>query len=167
MEDLDALQWKVPPLRMVPWSSSTSRRLVQVEIATTRNNFHSILTLGILMPTFCESLLRFIPPHPTRYLDQPRYVGYSYGYGPKVKSSVEAADDFITFYEGWLDLFPEFRGRELIISGESYGGHYVSHTFPPPPTPLTIRRSLLGRMRSWISMKIKLTTLRRSILLVL
>lgn len=59
------------------------------------------------------------------YLDQPRYVGYSFGYGPKVKSSVEAADDFVTFYQGWLELFPEFKGRELIISGESYGGHYV------------------------------------------
>eukprot|EP00604_Paraphysomonas_vestita_P001398 CAMPEP_0174819250 /NCGR_PEP_ID=MMETSP1107-20130205/2365_1 /TAXON_ID=36770 /ORGANISM="Paraphysomonas vestita, Strain GFlagA" /LENGTH=355 /DNA_ID=CAMNT_0016032385 /DNA_START=378 /DNA_END=1445 /DNA_ORIENTATION=+ len=59
------------------------------------------------------------------YLDQPRYVGYSFGYGPKVKSSVEAANDFVTFYQGWLDLFPEFKGRELIISGESYGGHYI------------------------------------------
>jgi carboxypeptidase C (cathepsin A) len=70
-------------------------------------------------------------PHLVRYLDQPRYVGYSYGYGQKVKSSVEAADDFITFYEGWLNLFPEFKGRELIISGESYGGHYVSPRPPP------------------------------------
>jgi len=52
-------------------------------------------------------------------------VGYSFGYGPKVKSSVEAANDVVTFYEGWLDLFPEFKGRELIISGESYGGHYI------------------------------------------
>eukprot|EP00602_Paraphysomonas_sp_CaronLab_P003485 CAMPEP_0185024182 /NCGR_PEP_ID=MMETSP1103-20130426/7145_1 /TAXON_ID=36769 /ORGANISM="Paraphysomonas bandaiensis, Strain Caron Lab Isolate" /LENGTH=392 /DNA_ID=CAMNT_0027557079 /DNA_START=270 /DNA_END=1448 /DNA_ORIENTATION=+ len=59
------------------------------------------------------------------YLDQPRYVGYSFGYGEKVKSSVEAAQDFIVFYNGWLELFPEFQGRELIISGESYGGHYV------------------------------------------
>jgi len=38
---------------------------------------------------------------------------------------VEAANDFITFYTNWLNLFPEFKGRELIIAGESYGGHYV------------------------------------------
>lgn len=59
------------------------------------------------------------------YLDQPRNVGYSFGYGSQVKSSVEAADDMVTFYVNWLKLFPEFVGRELIIAGESYGGHYV------------------------------------------
>lgn len=59
------------------------------------------------------------------YLDQPRNVGYSFGYGSQVKSTVEAANDFITFYTNWLNLFPEFKGRELIIAGESYGGHYV------------------------------------------
>lgn len=59
------------------------------------------------------------------FLDQPRNVGYSFGYGSQVKSSVEAANDFITFYTNWLNLFPEFVGRKLIIAGESYGGHYV------------------------------------------
>jgi len=59
------------------------------------------------------------------FLDQPRYVGYSFGYGPEVKSSVDAAADFISFYLGWLELFPEFYGRALYIAGESYGGHYI------------------------------------------
>jgi carboxypeptidase C (cathepsin A) len=59
------------------------------------------------------------------YLDQPRNVGYSFGYGEGVHSSTAAAQDFLTFYQGWLLLFPEFRGRELIIAGESYGGHYI------------------------------------------
>lgn len=59
------------------------------------------------------------------YLDQPKNVGYSFGYGEGVKSSVEAANDFITFYQKWLLLFPEFVGREVIIAGESYGGHYI------------------------------------------
>lgn len=59
------------------------------------------------------------------YLDQPRYVGYSFGYGDKVHSSVEAAQDFVTFYNSWVEIFPQFKGRELIIAGESYGGHYV------------------------------------------
>ncbi|KAJ1432502.1 Alpha/Beta hydrolase protein [Ochromonadaceae sp. CCMP2298] len=59
------------------------------------------------------------------FLDQPKNVGYSFGYGKETESSVEAADDFIVFYQGWLELFPEFKGRELIIAGESYGGHYV------------------------------------------
>jgi hypothetical protein len=132
----------------------------------------------MLTPTYCESFLLSLPPlidsPPPRYLDQPRYVGYSFGYGQKVKSSVEAADDFVTFYQGWLDLFPEFKGRELIISGESYGGHYVS-----PPSLLSSRsdylslclslclRSLLGRMPSWTSTKSKPMTPTRSTSLVL
>ena len=57
--------------------------------------------------------------------DQPKNVGYSFGYGEETKSSVEAAADFIVFYENWLDLFPEFVGRKLIVAGESYGGHYI------------------------------------------
>ena len=59
-----------------------------------------------------------------RYLDQPRNVGYSFGSGA-VHSSKEAADDFITFHQEWVKEFPEFASRETIISGESYGGHYV------------------------------------------
>lgn len=59
------------------------------------------------------------------YVDQPKNVGYSFGYGAETKSSVEAADDFIIFYNNWLDLFPEFKGRKTIIAGESYGGHYI------------------------------------------
>lgn len=59
------------------------------------------------------------------YVDQPKNVGYSFGYGKETASSVEAADDFITFYTNWVKLFPEFKGRKTIIAGESYGGHYI------------------------------------------
>ena len=59
------------------------------------------------------------------YVDQPKNVGYSFGYGKETASSVEAADDFITFYTNWVELFPEFKGRKTIIAGESYGGHYI------------------------------------------
>lgn len=58
------------------------------------------------------------------YVDQPRNVGYSFGSGA-VHSSREAAADFITFHQNWVKEFPEFASRETIISGESYGGHYV------------------------------------------
>jgi carboxypeptidase C (cathepsin A) len=59
------------------------------------------------------------------YLDQPKNVGFSFGYGSETKTSVEAADDFVTFYLNWVKLFPEFQGRQLLIGGESYGGHYI------------------------------------------
>lgn len=59
------------------------------------------------------------------YLDQPKNVGYSFGYGSGTTSSVEAGEDVVVFYQNWLQLFPEFKGRPLIIAGESYGGHYI------------------------------------------
>lgn len=59
------------------------------------------------------------------YLDQPKNVGYSFGYGSPTSSSVEAGQDVVVFYNNWLNLFPEFKGRPLIIAGESYGGHYI------------------------------------------
>jgi len=61
------------------------------------------------------------------YLDQPRFVGNSGGNAQAtyVHSSVDAAQDFIVFYRGFIALFPEFKDRPLIISGESYGGHYI------------------------------------------
>jgi carboxypeptidase C (cathepsin A) len=55
------------------------------------------------------------------YVDQPKSVGFSFGYGTGTRSSVAAADEFLIFYQNWLALFPEFVRRELIIAGESYG----------------------------------------------
>lgn len=73
------------------------------------------------MPMFCKFSIVFLALYHLRnccrYLDQPRYVGYSFGYGEKVHSSVEAAQDFITFLEGFMILFPEFVGREVVIAG--------------------------------------------------
>jgi carboxypeptidase C (cathepsin A) len=61
------------------------------------------------------------------YVDQPRFVGNSGGGkgSQGVHSSVDAAQDFVTFYKGLMEIFPEFADKELIIAGESYGGHYI------------------------------------------
>mmetsp|Transcript_37263 Transcript_37263/g.48193 ORF Transcript_37263/g.48193 Transcript_37263/m.48193 type:complete len:471 (+) Transcript_37263:18-1430(+) len=59
------------------------------------------------------------------YVDQPRYVGNSFGYGDKCKSSVSAANDIVTFIQGWYDVFPEYSKNNVVIAGESYGGHYI------------------------------------------
>lgn len=59
------------------------------------------------------------------YVDQPKNVGYSFGYGQGTKSSVEAGEEFVTFFTNWLDLFPEYANTPVIIAGESYGGHYI------------------------------------------
>jgi carboxypeptidase C (cathepsin A) len=55
------------------------------------------------------------------YIDQPKYVGNSFGSGLGCKSSVEAANDIVTFLQGWYDEFPEFAANKVVISGESYG----------------------------------------------
>ena len=58
------------------------------------------------------------------YVDQPKGVGNSFGSGA-CKSSVDAGKDIVTFIQGWLQLFPEYSDNKVVISGESYGGHYV------------------------------------------
>lgn len=52
------------------------------------------------------------------YIDQPRYVGNSFGYGDYTTSSVAAGQDFVTFYTNWLQYFPEFVDRPVVLSGE-------------------------------------------------
>jgi carboxypeptidase C (cathepsin A) len=61
------------------------------------------------------------------YVDQPRFVGNSGGNenAQAVHSSVDAAADFVVFYYGLIELFPEYKDRDLVIAGESYGGHYI------------------------------------------
>jgi len=58
-------------------------------------------------------------------VDQPRYVGFSCGTGPFVTSSVDAGLDMVNFLRGWRQLFPEHAHRDIILSAESYGGHFV------------------------------------------
>jgi len=35
------------------------------------------------------------------------------------------AEDFYTFFTEFLSQYPEFNGRPLWITGESYAGHYI------------------------------------------
>jgi len=60
------------------------------------------------------------------YVDQPRYVGFSYGSGRAVTSSEAAGRDMVEFLQGWRRLFPEHSRRKLIFASESYGSHLVA-----------------------------------------
>ncbi|XP_030954931.1 serine carboxypeptidase II-2-like isoform X1 [Quercus lobata] len=62
------------------------------------------------------------------FLDSPVGVGFSYS---KNSSDVlnngdkRTAEDSLAFLLKWFERFPQFKGRDFYIAGESYAGHYV------------------------------------------
>jgi len=61
------------------------------------------------------------------YVDQPIGIGFSIAYDNKHLCNEEicVARDFYRFLMGLYEKHPEFRGRDLYLSGESYAGHYI------------------------------------------
>ncbi|CAK7338144.1 unnamed protein product [Dovyalis caffra] len=62
------------------------------------------------------------------FLDSPVGVGYSYS---NTSSDVlnngdkKTAADSLAFLLNWFERFPQYKGRDFYITGESYAGHYV------------------------------------------
>ncbi|XP_057430957.1 serine carboxypeptidase II-2-like [Lotus japonicus] len=62
------------------------------------------------------------------FVDAPAGVGFSYSntssdllnHGDK-----KTAEDSLIFLLKWFERFPQYKGRDFFISGESYAGHYV------------------------------------------
>jgi len=63
------------------------------------------------------------------FLDSPAFVGWSYSNRSEdiVVGDKRTAIDSLEFLFGFLDRFPEYRGRTLWLSGESYAGERVRH----------------------------------------
>lgn len=61
------------------------------------------------------------------FVESPAGVGWSYSnrtsdYNAGDESS---AKDMLTFLLKWFEKFPEFKSRDLFLTGESYAGHYI------------------------------------------
>jgi len=61
------------------------------------------------------------------YIDQPLGTGFSWTENmfDHRMTETEVARDFEMFMIGFLNRYPEFKGREIILTGESFAGHYI------------------------------------------
>ncbi|KAL1206446.1 Serine carboxypeptidase-like 38 [Cardamine amara subsp. amara] len=65
------------------------------------------------------------------FIETPAGVGFSYSNTPidleefAMEADKPTAEDNYIFLVNWLKRFPEFKGREIYITGQSYAGHYV------------------------------------------
>ncbi|GAB2216526.1 hypothetical protein Droror1_Dr00024301 [Drosera rotundifolia] len=61
------------------------------------------------------------------FLESPAHVGFSYTNTTSdlTTGDDQTAKDNMVFLLNWLERFPEYKGRNFYIAGESYAGHYV------------------------------------------
>ncbi|GMI93358.1 serine carboxypeptidase-like 40 [Hibiscus trionum] len=62
------------------------------------------------------------------FVESPAGVGFSYSNTTSdyhKTGDISTEKDAYTFLLNWLERFPQYKSRDLYITGESYGGHYV------------------------------------------
>ena len=59
------------------------------------------------------------------FLESPAGVGFSYSYASVESGDSGTAVDAYLFLLNWLERFPEYKGRDFYIAGESYAGHFA------------------------------------------
>ena len=58
------------------------------------------------------------------FLDQPVGTGFSFG-DTCITDMKTGSDEFIKFLVLFYQKYPEFKTRDLVLTGESYGGKYL------------------------------------------
>ncbi|KNA20259.1 hypothetical protein SOVF_053730 [Spinacia oleracea] len=79
------------------------------------------------------------------YLESPAGVGFSYSANQSFYDGVNdemTARDNLVFLQKFLTKYPEYKNRDLFITGESYGGHYV-----PQLANLILKSSLKSNLK--------------------
>lgn len=81
--------------------------------------------------------------HNVIYVDQPLGTGFSWTSSDEDYCSGEecVADDMLDFFRALYEARPELVGKDLYVTGESYGGHYV-----PAVADRLFRASLRGEI---------------------
>ncbi|PIO60370.1 serine carboxypeptidase, partial [Teladorsagia circumcincta] len=61
------------------------------------------------------------------YLEAPHNVGYSYSTEPNDNAYTDdqTADENYNALKDFFSMFPEYKGRDFFVTGESYGGVYI------------------------------------------
>lgn len=61
------------------------------------------------------------------FVESPVGVGWSYSNTSSdyIRGDASTAKDMYIFMMKWYEKFPEFKSRELFLTGESYAGHYI------------------------------------------
>ncbi|KAK9100122.1 hypothetical protein Scep_023552 [Stephania cephalantha] len=62
------------------------------------------------------------------FLESPVGTGFSYSRSPsdvEENGDERTAKDSLAFLLEWFERFPQYKGREFYITGESYAGHYI------------------------------------------
>jgi len=60
------------------------------------------------------------------YVDQPIGTGFSYSDPEEFLTNMDgAAAEFVTFMANLYEMYPQFKGKPLYMTGESYAGKYL------------------------------------------
>ncbi|KAG7086613.1 hypothetical protein E1B28_002557 [Marasmius oreades] len=60
------------------------------------------------------------------WVEQPVGTGFSQG-KPNIRNEDDLAEQLVGFFNQFLDIFSELKGKKLYLSGESYAGAYVPY----------------------------------------
>ncbi|ERN07063.1 serine carboxypeptidase II-2 [Amborella trichopoda] len=84
------------------------------------------------------------------FVDSPVGVGFSYSNTSEdiiSNGDKRTAEDSLAFLHNWLKRFPQYKGRDFYLTGESYAGHYV------PQLAQAIVRSNKKNVDNYINLK--------------